>query len=193
MPGPGNAVQLSLSFERWRPVRAWGDLYEVSNLGNVRSLDRTRMVEGSRGVVSLRRYRGRILKQWRSSGGYPQVGLHRDAVKVTRDVHPLVAEAFHGPCPEGMEVAHLDGDRANNRADNLAFKTHAENEADKVRHGTLQCGERQGSSKLKEPEIVAIRERHAAGETQESLGRAFGVSQGHVSDIVHRKCWAHLR
>lgn len=178
--------------EEWRPVRGWADLYEVSSLGNVRSLDRERMVEGRRGVLYLRRYRGRILKQSRNKGGYPSIGLHRDGVQTTKDVHPLVAEAFHGPCPEGMEVAHLDGDRTNNRIGNLAFKTHAENEADKRQHGTHASGERHGAAKLTEDQIRAIRSRHADGSSQTRIAREFGVTQGYVSEIVNRKRWTHL-
>lgn len=50
--------------------------------------------------------------------------------------HDLVCTAFHGPRPEGKEVAHEDGDPLNNRADNLSWKTHAENQLDIRRHGT---------------------------------------------------------
>jgi hypothetical protein len=64
-----------------------------------------------------------------------------------RFVHRLVLEAFVGPCPEGMECRHLDGDPANNRLENLRWGTHRENAADQVRHGTAawlrpECHER---------------------------------------------------
>ncbi len=52
-----------------------------------------------------------------------------------RTVHRLVLEAFVGPCPPGMQCRHLDGNPANNRLENLAWGTHAENAADKIRHG----------------------------------------------------------
>jgi hypothetical protein len=56
-------------------------------------------------------------------------------------VHRLVLSAFVGPCPEGLEAAHRDGDPANNRAENLMWASHAENCAQKIGHGTLLAGE----------------------------------------------------
>jgi hypothetical protein len=52
-----------------------------------------------------------------------------------RYVHSLVAEAFIGPRPIGLEVRHLDGDSTNNAVDNLRYGTHAENMQDRVKHG----------------------------------------------------------
>jgi hypothetical protein len=57
-------------------------------------------------------------------------------VRSNQFVHRLVLAAFVGPCPEGMEVRHLDGNPANTRLANLRYGTHSENELDKVRHGT---------------------------------------------------------
>lgn len=54
----------------------------------------------------------------------------------TRLVHQVVAEAFHGPRPAGLETRHLDGDLLNNRSENLAYGTHGDNVADSVLHGT---------------------------------------------------------
>lgn len=67
---------------------------------------------------------------------YPCVGPTRDGKQRATPVHVLVALAFHGPRPEGMEVRHLDGTRTNNRPENLAWGTHSENMQDKVAHGT---------------------------------------------------------
>jgi hypothetical protein len=89
--------------------------------------------------------------------------------------HRLVAEAFHGPAPEGMECRHLDGTRDNNRPSNLAWGTPVENAADRRRHGTNISGERHGAAKLTAADVAEIRKRRAAGETLQSLADEYGV------------------
>lgn len=79
---------------------------------------------------------GRWLRPSTDRRGYRRVTLSADGKVTTRTVHSLVAEAFIGPRPDGLEIRHLDGDPSNNAASNLAYGTHAENMQDKVRHGT---------------------------------------------------------
>ena len=119
--------------ERWKPVSGYEGLYEVSSHGRVRSLDRN--VTRSDGQVH--RYKGKLLRTPLSTGGgYPFVRLSAQGKTQVRTVHSLVAEAFIGTRPEGMEVCHNDGNPANNRLDNLRYGTPSENELDKLRHGT---------------------------------------------------------
>lgn len=110
----------------WAPIPGWEGLYEASDQGEIRSLDR----------MSFGAHRpGRVLKPSSTSKGYRIVVLCRDAVRTAYPVHRLVAEAFLGPMPAGMQTRHLDDDKTNNAAANLAYGTRAENEADKVRNG----------------------------------------------------------
>ena len=118
--------------ERWKPVKGYEGIYEVSNHGRVRSLDR--VVTYSDGRV--RRHKGKILSAPLSRDGYPAVNLHTQGRLKKRTVHSLVAEAFVGPRPEGMEVCHNDGSKTNNHVDNLRYGTRSENMLDRVRHGT---------------------------------------------------------
>lgn len=117
--------------ERWLKVPGYETLYEVSDLGRVRSVDRT--VCRGRTLVRLS---GKPKAQKQHRDGYRVVGLSRDGAARSMSVHTLVAGAFLGPCPEGLEVRHLDGDPANNILSNLAYGTRAENMRDKARHGT---------------------------------------------------------
>ena len=122
--------------ERWAWVVGYEGLYRVSNRGEVWSMPRPRT-------------RGGILKHAiTKANGYHWVNPAKDGVQKPRQVHKIVMEAFVGPCPEGMEVRHLDGDPGNNRwapgteeetvaaGGNLIYGTHAENMQDKHRHGT---------------------------------------------------------
>lgn len=114
--------------ETWRPVLGYEGSYEVSDLGRVRSLDRM----SSHG----RRLRGRVLTALQGSGGYLQVGLHRDGEQRSALVHRLVLTSFIGPAPDGCETLHGDGDRSNNALANLKWGTRTENAQDRLRHGT---------------------------------------------------------
>ena len=110
--------------EEWRPVVGWESLYEVSSLGRVRSLPREFV--RSDGVRHARP--DRVLNVGpRANQTYPAVSLAADRSVVTRRVHTLVAEAFHGPRPEGNVVRHLDGNPTNNTVQNLAYGTQREN------------------------------------------------------------------
>ncbi|MGO1563156.1 MAG: HNH endonuclease signature motif containing protein [Actinomycetaceae bacterium] len=103
--------------EEWRRV---ADLpYSVSSLGR----------------LSSDRY-GRILEPTVRPTGYAQATLaHRRSVTY-RLVHRLVLEAFIGPCPEGMEACHNNGNRTDNRLENLRWDTRLANAHDAIRHGT---------------------------------------------------------
>lgn len=138
--------------------------------------------------------RGRALRTYRTPGGYlqfsvwPSGGQHQNF-----SVHVAVAEAWHGPRPEGMEVAHGNGDQADNRPTNLRWVTHAENEADKVAHGTKSLGERHGMSKLTEEAVRAIRAEYSKGRVrQNALANQYGVSKALISLVVRGRGWAHL-
>lgn len=125
----------------------------------------------------------------RDRGGYERISLSRDGRKQQFGVHQLVCCAFIGPRPVGMEVAHLNGDPADNRAENLAWRTPRDNSADKVVHGTHQVGERHPRAKLTADAVVQIRSRLAAGEGVVALAAAFGVHQSTISDIKSGKRW----
>lgn len=114
------------STERWLPVVGYEGLYEVSDLGNVRSLDGTR---------AGRKFRGRVLKPRSRHAGHQAVDLSTPGRRWSVDVHRLVLSAFVGPCPEGMEGCHNDGDPTNNRLGNLRWDTHRANMQDRITHG----------------------------------------------------------
>lgn len=118
------------SDEKWLPVFGYEGHYEVSDQGNVRSLTRTVVFPDGRSRLAP----GRVLRI-QFSDIYPKVSLKLQGVSRTKNVHALVALAFHGPRPEGADVCHNDGDRQNNRADNLRYDTRSENNRDITRQG----------------------------------------------------------
>lgn len=109
--------------EIWKPVPSLRGLYEVSSIGGFR-----------RG--------GRVLYQGTSNSGYQQVYSSVDGVRGYHLVHRLVLEAFVGPCPEGMEACHNNGDRSDNRLENLRWDTHENNTSERAIHGTCHFARR---------------------------------------------------
>lgn len=105
--------------------------YQVSNTGKVKSMERTAW----NGRVE-HKLRERILKQINSPGPYMSVNLFGRVEMV----HRLVLEAFVGPCPDGMECCHYDGNPKNNNLDNLRWDTPKSNQGDRYKHASEQNG-----------------------------------------------------
>ncbi len=174
------------SLERWLPVVGFEGSYEVSNQGRVKSLARV--------TVDGHRLKERIMKLSPSTTGYLQVNLRKDGRYHARKVHSLVAEAFIGPRPAGMHIRHGSTDRTDNRAANLSYGTRADNEADKVRDGVSNRGERCGSARLTREQVLLARRLVASGPkgTCKRLAREWGVAQSTLSLAVTGKNWAWL-
>lgn len=118
--------------EEWRNVPGWEGFYQVSNLGNVRSV--TRSVTRKDG--QLRTYQGKLLRPGTNRIGYPVVVLSRPGRTITAKVHRLVLLAFVGPCPSGNEACHNNENRQDARLENLRWDTRSGNQLDRRKHGT---------------------------------------------------------
>lgn len=174
-----------MAAESWRPVVGMESSHEVSDAGRIRAL-------GSTDALG-RRIHGRVLTNGRMSGRYVRVRLTHHGKHVERAIHILVLEAFVGPRPPGADACHGDGDRWNNRLDNLRWDSHAANQRDKITHGTIARGARNGWAKLTEADVRALRDMVAAGATVKDAAQAFGISDTHASQIVRRVRWGHVQ
>ena len=177
--------------EIWWSVPGFEGLYEASNLGRIKSLDRMVPGRSKSSSTYMRRSPGGLLHPTVGRGGYLFVGLSKDGTQGMRSAHSVIAETFLGPRPAERYTCHRDGNPANNALANLYYGTPSENVADARRHGTLSVGERAGSAKLSEADVRFIR-AHAGVLSQSAMAARFGVGQSQISRIVSGIRWAHL-
>lgn len=166
------------------PVKGYEGLYEVSNMGRVRSLDRTVSAADGRTM----HIKSRVLSTAGKSGrdrNYPAVTLWSENVGRTVQVHRLVAMAFLGPPQEGMMVDHIDGDTTNNTASNLEWVTCGENNRRAYEIGLKTPSHR----KLLGIQVREIRSSELSGK---ELAKKFGISRATVSNIRTRKTYKEV-
>lgn len=164
----------------WRRLPSPYRNYEVSCAGAVR-----------RGARELKGYVDRY--------GYRTVLLSYAGISKRFKVHRLVCEAFSGPCPDGLECAHLDGDPANNAASNLRWVTHKENIAHSIHQGTFsghramaigqkraRChrGVNNPRALFTNEQVTAIRAARQAGDSYRAIGRMFNCNASTALKIV---------
>ena len=106
--------------EEWKDIKGFEGLYRVSNLGQVKSLERM----DARGNRLLKE---KILKPGINQYGYYLVCLHKQSTQKNYYIHRLVFEAFNGQIPENMQVNHINEIKADNRLSNLNLMTRKEN------------------------------------------------------------------
>lgn len=134
---------------------------------------------------------GKPLSAWEDQDGYSHVTLHLVRGKNPKRfaVHRLVALAFKGPPPSrNHQVRHLDGDRQNNRATNIAWGTPQENSDDTRRHGSLR-GARNPNTRLTPKDIQRVLAMRRSGMSQQRIADTLGIGQSHVSRILMGEHW----
>lgn len=175
--------------EEWRPVMNFLGYYEVSSLGRVRSLPRVVELGKTRKGV-FRKLKGKIIKQHKDGNGTWYVNLNNNGL-TRRSVHSVVAYAFLGPTPEGLEICHGEAGRDCNAVFNLSFKTHLQNmTSDRERDGTLCRGETHPRAKLTEEAVIDIRRRGL--REKKELSKLYDVSEATIYDIVKNRSWRYL-
>lgn len=164
--------------EIWKTIPGWEN-YAVSNLGRVKCVK-----------AHHRTHLNRIMRVYTKRDGYKCVRLTRPvADSKNLYVHRLVVLAFYGPPPAPeYQCAHLDGDRANPKLDNLAWTTRRENKSHEILHGTRLYGSKNHNCKLRDIEVVAIRELCTSKKVSiKTVAACFAVSSWTVGAIRNNK------
>lgn len=123
--------------------------------------------------------------------GHKQVILHKNGKKFSKKVHRLIAYAYLGECPIGMECRHRDGNPSNNHPTNLLYGNHAENMSDMIKHGNSLKGMKNPASKLTEKDVLFIK-TNKNNISQRKLAVIFGVSKSAIAAIHSGRNWTYL-
>lgn len=162
--------------EKWKSLKnivEYGENYEVSNFGNIRNVKLGKMLKGY------------------DNDGYVMVRFKNKSYLV----HRLVALAFIPNLENKPEVNHKDGNKKSNIIGNLEWSTPKENtnHAWNNNLASTRIGEDSNFSKLKEGDVLKIRELFNTGEyTITKISKIYNVSKPTISDIVKRKSWKHI-
>lgn len=175
--------------ETWRSINDYEGKYQVSNFGNVRSLDR--YIEGKDGKT--KKFPGKILSLVKQNAGYVTVGLSKDSVVTSFLVHRLVAAAFIDN-PENLpEVNHKDGVKHNNNLSNLEWMSRVRNIRHAMGMGLIQgLGEQNPSAKLSEVDVIEIKKLLRLNLSKKEIAKVFGVKSATISDIDMKRSWVHV-
>lgn len=165
----------------WSVIPGFGN-YEINAFGVVRKV-----------ITSHHKNAGKPISYFVRKNGYSQIILAKNGLRKRFLVHRLVALVFIGEQPTELhEIAHIDGNPLNNHYKNLAWKTHKENELDKLRHGTVLRGEKVGNAKLTNQKVLEIKGRLISGEMQKVISKMYGVHVSTISLIARNKYWKHV-
>lgn len=175
-----------MAYEYWKDIKGYEGLYQVSNLGNIKSVDRK--IERSTSVMELK---GKTMSQYIGNTGYPMVSLCINGECKRYSVHRIVAKAFLSNPLNKAYVNHIDGNKQNSNLENLEWSTPTENSIHAHENGLTNVarGERQRSAKLTVDKVKFIRE---SSKTVRELSLMFNVSKQAIRDVKMKRSWKHV-
>lgn len=170
--------------EIWKPIIGFEGLYEVSNSGKIKSLERF--------DTKKRPIKERILKTRANYQGYEYLGLCKNGIKKSYTVHRIVLRAFVTNLQNLPTINHKNGIKSDNRVENLEWLSVKDNINHALNTGLRKRGEfiglKNSQAKLTELEVFQIRALAEEGNLRQwQIAKKFNISQGHVSDILNKK------
>ena len=172
--------------EIWKFVAGYEGIYSISDWGRVKR--HATVVKNGNGPMRLP---ARDLKPI-SSGGYLLISLWKDNRGKMHRIHRLVARAFLGE--SDLSVDHINGERTDNRLENLRYCTLAANTRLQHKAGrmTFVRGEQNGKAKLTEDTVREARRLLASGIFPREVGAILGVSKGAIRELRAGRTWGHV-
>lgn len=172
----------------WKDIKGYEGLYQISNVGQVKSLDRIVKHSGENERIQ----KGRILKPFfNKDTGYVEIGLSKNGKSKKHRIHRLVADAFVPNLENKLEVNHIDEDKQKNTAINLEWCTRKENE----NHGTKQMRKKSNTDykAIGKKNMKKVMQYDIDGnlvkewESLSQINKELGYSTGNISSCCNGK------
>jgi hypothetical protein len=174
--------------EIWKDIEGYENKYQISNIGNVKSLARNAMWDT--GSFSMPE---RLMKLQKHNRGYRFVMLTKDKTTKLFLIHRLVAKAFISNPNNLKTVNHIDFDKTNNKVENLEWMSHLDNIKHFVKLGTKQkqIGSNGPMAKFTDSDIIKIREMVKTIK-QADIARIYNIGTDVISRIIKRQTYYNI-
>lgn len=174
--------------EIWKDIEGYKGLYQVSNLGGVKSLSRVIIMKNQ----AKRTINEKILKpSYNGDNGYLFVVLCKNGKNTPTFIHRIVALSFKENTEHKPQVNHKNGKKDDNRLENLEWATPQENTIHAYSFGLTTKGSARYNSKLSEEEAKSIK-YDLAHLSYNKISEIFGMSKANISKIRLGKIWKHI-
>ena len=182
-------VVIMLLLDYWKDIPSLDYKYQASYMGFIKRKKFT-IPHPHSGTITISE---KFLVQKYEKDGYKTIRTMYNKKRRVKKVHRLVAEAFLGSCPDGMQCCHNNGIHYCNRGSNLRWGTPKENAQDKIIHGKSCAGEKNHSAILKEGEAWLIKKICKANILfDREVAAMFKVKREVVNSIKIGRSWKHL-
>lgn len=162
--------------EIWKNIKGFRELYQISNLGRVRRIDNKK-----------------ILKPLNLSNGYKGVRLYKNKKEATtKKIHRMVAEYFISNPLNLPQVNHIDGNKSNNKVNNLEWCSNEYNMNHAVMSNLIKKGEERNSSKCTEKSLLLLQNLIDYGFTIKQLSIIYLISKNAMKEIIRGNSYKHL-
>lgn len=175
--------------EIWKDIQGYEGIYQISNLGRVKSL--SRIIFRGRGKHITKDV---IIKIYVNNTGYYGVNLNVNKTHKSFLLHRLIAKAFI-PNPNNYPcINHIDGNPLNYSISNLEWCTYSQNTTHAYKINRMsQTGLHNNNVKLTEKDVLSIRNEYVQNkETLISIAKKYNVYLTCIHKIVNRRTWKHI-
>ena len=177
--------------EEWKDIIGYEGLYQVSNLGRVKSINRVVYYNDGRKF----NYSSKILKVNINKRNYNNniVHLYKNGIRKAIPVHRLVATSFIVNNDNLPEVNHIDGNRNNNKVENLEWSSRKDNMKHAFDNGLINnIGINHGNNIYAESQIIEVKKLLLLKLPHKQIEEITGVKKGTIEQISRNKQWKHI-